>query len=300
MDKGSWELSFWMQTLFLHMLTCALLSCILPQLAPASKGSPGRLWLDWLWVMDGHHVLQQNSLLRRQHCWLQHLQNSHAAAQSSNAWLLWQPHADQYGNGWVRSEGLGQRCFTNCTQTWQREVHVQHFDESLWDNVTRCNHGPPQTVIGPTAIWPTTRHASITYGCLQPRENYLTSTTRERQFNGKLEVLGPKGPRANPDRAMGIIQQQILEALDAVENNSPRAFFNMWCEAQLTNGEYVWFWPQYWGKEGSRYDWAMVEFESEDDDKAEPLLYPALSCKDSCLVWRCGRESKGFSPFGRI
>jgi hypothetical protein len=60
-----------------------------------------------------------------------------------------------------------------------------------------------------------------------------------------------------------------------VEEESPQAFFNLWCKAWLTNGEYIWCWPQYHGKEGSRYNLVRVEFASKDDDEAEPLLYPA-------------------------
>ncbi len=60
-----------------------------------------------------------------------------------------------------------------------------------------------------------------------------------------------------------------------MENDSPQAFFNMWCKAWLTNGEYIWCWPQYQGNEDSRYHWAMVEFESKNNDEAESLLYPA-------------------------
>jgi L-fucose isomerase-like protein len=51
-----------------------------------------------------------------------------------------------------------------------------------------------------------------------------------------------------------------------------QAILDIWCEEELTSGQYVRCWPQYQGNKGSWYDWAMAKFES--DENKEPMVYP--------------------------
>jgi hypothetical protein len=38
---------------------------------------------------------------------------------------------------------------------------------------------------------------------------------------------------------MGVIQQQILEAIYYLEKDNNQMFFDIWCKARLPNGQYV-------------------------------------------------------------
>jgi hypothetical protein len=51
-------------------------------------------------------------------------------------------------------------------------------------------------------------------------------------------------------------------------------FFKLWCEARLPNGQYIQGWPQYRRSKGSRYDWVMMKFESEENNGEEAIIYP--------------------------
>jgi hypothetical protein len=73
---------------------------------------------------------------------------------------------------------------------------------------------------------------------------------------------------------VGVIQQQILEAIYAIENDNNQMFFDIWCEASLPNGQYIQCWPQYRQSKGSRYDWVMMKFESKENNGEEPIVYP--------------------------
>ncbi len=58
-----------------------------------------------------------------------------------------------------------------------------------------------------------------------------------------LKSLNQKGYEQNPDTGMGVIQQQILEAIYDVEKDNNQMFFDIWCEAMLPNGQYIQCWP---------------------------------------------------------
>jgi hypothetical protein len=73
---------------------------------------------------------------------------------------------------------------------------------------------------------------------------------------------------------MGVIQQQILEAIYDVEKDNNQMFFDIWCEARLPNGQYIKCWPQYNQSKVSRYDWVMMKFESEENNGEEAIIYP--------------------------
>jgi hypothetical protein len=89
-----------------------------------------------------------------------------------------------------------------------------------------------------------------------------------------LKSLNQKGHEQNPDTGMGVIQQQILEAIYDVEKDNNQMFFDIWCEARLPNVHYIQCWPQYRQSEGSRYDWVMMKFESEENNGEEAIVYP--------------------------
>jgi hypothetical protein len=54
-----------------------------------------------------------------------------------------------------------------------------------------------------------------------------------------LKSVNRKGHEKNPDTGMGVIQQQILEAIYDVEKDNNQMFFDIWCEARLPNGQYI-------------------------------------------------------------
>jgi hypothetical protein len=89
-----------------------------------------------------------------------------------------------------------------------------------------------------------------------------------------LKSLNWKGHEQNLDRGMGVIQQQILEAISDVEKDNNQMFFDIWCEARLPNGQYIQCWPQYKQSERSRYDWVMMKFESKENNGEEAIVYP--------------------------
>jgi hypothetical protein len=52
-------------------------------------------------------------------------------------------------------------------------------------------------------------------------------------------------------------------------------FFDIWCEARLPHGQYVWCWHEYrQSEEGSTYNWVMMKFESVEINGEEPIAYP--------------------------
>jgi hypothetical protein len=75
---------------------------------------------------------------------------------------------------------------------------------------------------------------------------------------------------------MGVIQQQILEAIYGVEKDNNQMFFDIWCTARLSNGQYIqWLLASVQTKGGkSRYDWMMMKFESEENNGEEAIVYP--------------------------
>jgi len=102
---------------------------------------------------------------------------------------------------------------------------------------------------------------------------------RYERLNGSnsLQSLDRKGNVQVPNGETGVIQGQILEGIYDVEAGRNQTFFDIWCEARLPNGQYIRCWPQYRRSEGTRYDWAMTSFESEndDDEEGESQIYPA-------------------------
>lgn len=85
--------------------------------------------------------------------------------------------------------------------------------------------------------------------------------------------LDQKGKEHTPNEKTGIIQSQILEGIFDVEKDGNQTFYDIWCEARLPNGQYIRCWPQYRSSEGSRYDWVMMSFDSEDDG-GDAMVYP--------------------------
>jgi hypothetical protein len=83
---------------------------------------------------------------------------------------------------------------------------------------------------------------------------------REEDTANSLKSLNQKGHEWNADTGTGVIQQQTLEAIYDVEKDNNHMFFDIWCEARLPNGQYIWCWPKYRQSEGSRYDWVMIKF----------------------------------------
>jgi hypothetical protein len=65
-------------------------------------------------------------------------------------------------------------------------------------------------------------------------------------------------------------------------------FFDIWFEARLPNGQFIWCWPQYRQSEGSRYDWVMMKFESKGNNGEEPIVYPRKGLP-------CMKTAKGLS-----
>lgn len=86
-----------------------------------------------------------------------------------------------------------------------------------------------------------------------------------KESSNSLISLDRWGREQSPNSRTGNIQHQILKGLCEVERDGIQSFFDIWCEARLENGQIIWCWPQYRGTEGSRYDWALIEFESEVD-----------------------------------
>ena len=91
----------------------------------------------------------------------------------------------------------------------------------------------------------------------------------------RLLSMNRHGNVQKPNKESGSIPGRILHAIDVLEIQSQnrQPFIDIWCEADLQNGETVRCWQQYRGKEGSRYDWVMVNFNTEDG--GEPEKYPA-------------------------
>jgi hypothetical protein len=72
----------------------------------------------------------------------------------------------------------------------------------------------------------------------------------------------------------GTIHPEILKALNIVERQSLQAYFEIWCEDKLANGQYIRCWPRYHGTNRTQYyDWAMVRFDNTNDNEATE--YPA-------------------------
>lgn len=88
-----------------------------------------------------------------------------------------------------------------------------------------------------------------------------------------------------------------MKALSEVERNSEQQFFDIWCEARLPNGETIRCWPQYWGSQGCKYDWALVKFEV-DEEGEDVVPYPAkvLVLYEDIARW----ELPGPGPFSCI
>lgn len=91
----------------------------------------------------------------------------------------------------------------------------------------------------------------------------------------RLLSMNRHGNITKPNKETGSIPDRILHAMDVIEVQSQnrQPFIDVWCEADLQNGETVRCWQQYRGKEGSRYDWVMVNFRTEEG--GEPKKYPA-------------------------
>jgi len=108
-----------------------------------------------------------------------------------------------------------------------------------------------------------------------PHFRFGTAGEETPSSNMQLSCLRRDGREAIPDETTGIIQPEILKAISNIERErgSVQRLFEIWCEAKLPNGDNVRCWPQYRGKEGCRYDWAMVRFESQGD--AAATQYPA-------------------------
>jgi len=100
---------------------------------------------------------------------------------------------------------------------------------------------------------------------------------RTESSTNRLISLERMGKEQLPNKKMGVIQPQIFEGLHDVDINSNQAFFDIWCEARLKNGQYIRCWPQYRGNQGTQYDWVMIKFESEEGDSAAEadIVYPA-------------------------
>ena len=104
----------------------------------------------------------------------------------------------------------------------------------------------------------------------------------EQNKQPNLRSLGRNGEECSPDEKTGTIQPKILKALNIVESHSPQAYFEIWCEAKLANGQYIRCWPRYHGTNRTQYyDWAMVRFDNTDDDECY-----RISCKGAGTVRR--------------
>ncbi len=86
--------------------------------------------------------------------------------------------------------------------------------------------------------------------------------------------MGRHGKATAPNGKTGYIQPRILQAIDDVERHqgNEQEFFEIWCEARLSSGEFVRCWPQRRGAEGSRHDWIMASFGTNNGPSIE---YPA-------------------------
>jgi hypothetical protein len=110
--------------------------------------------------------------------------------------------------------------------------------------------------------------------CISKRRLPHFCYQREEDTVNSLKSLNQKGHERNPDTGTGVIQKQILEAIYDVEKDNNQMFFDIWCEARLPIGQYIQCWPQYRQSEGSRYDWVMMKFESEEKNGEEAIIYP--------------------------
>jgi hypothetical protein len=75
--------------------------------------------------------------------------------------------------------------------------------------------------------------------CISKRSLPQFCYQREEDTANSLKSLNRKGHERNPDTGMGVIQQQILEAIYDVEKENNQMFFDIWCEARLPNGQYI-------------------------------------------------------------
>jgi hypothetical protein len=69
----------------------------------------------------------------------------------------------------------------------------------------------------------------------------------EQNKQPNLLSFGQHGEECSPDEKMGTIQPKILKALHIVESHSLQAYFEIWCEAKLANGQFIRCWPRYHG-----------------------------------------------------
>jgi hypothetical protein len=68
----------------------------------------------------------------------------------------------------------------------------------------------------------------------------------ERPEANDICSLDCHGAEKVPDATTGVIQREVLKALlDLEREKSQQMIFDMWCEAQLPNGQTVRCWPQY-------------------------------------------------------
>ena len=98
---------------------------------------------------------------------------------------------------------------------------------------------------------------------------------REEQQSStdKLLSFDRQGKSQQPNETTGTIQSSILKAIDEIEasRGHEQQFIDIWCEAELPCGQQIRCWPQYRQNEGGRYDWAMIKFESTEE---ESVVYP--------------------------
>jgi hypothetical protein len=96
----------------------------------------------------------------------------------------------------------------------------------------------------------------------------------EQNKQPNLWLLGQNGEDCTSDEKTGTIQPKILKALNIVERQSLQAYFEIWCEAKLANGQYIRCWHRYQGTNHTQYyDWSNVCFDNTDDNEATE--YPA-------------------------
>jgi hypothetical protein len=106
------------------------------------------------------------------------------------------------------------------------------------------------------------------------RGNCLTFASERRGHCKQFEITQPKGHEQHPDTGMGVIKQQILEAIYDVEKDNNQLFFDIWSEARLPTRQHIQCWPQYRQSKGSRYDWVMMKVESKESNGEEAIIYP--------------------------
>jgi hypothetical protein len=99
----------------------------------------------------------------------------------------------------------------------------------------------------------------------------------ERPEANDICSLDCHGAEKVPDATTGVIQREVLKALSDLEREkSQQMIFDMWCEAQLPNGQTVRCWPQYRGNQGCKYNWVLVEFKLIGQEADKDLVpYPA-------------------------